>query len=167
MGRMQALVAARQASTHRNSRGLMSELVRLSDIIAIERLNTNFGHELDRGDADGFVALFTPDALYTHGPRISRGREEIRAFYLSRTANGPRTSRHFATGLKITFTGPHEARGVSVCTTWAAAADPPIPSTLPVLVADFEDIYAFDGERWRFRERHIRPIFTAAPGVPR
>ncbi len=165
MGRMQAFVAGRKPSQSGNSHGLMSELDRLSDIMAIERLNSSFGHELDRGDADGFVELFMPDALYTHGPRVLRGREEIRAFYLNRTAKGPRTSRHFATGLRITFTGPHEARGISICTTWAASAEPPVASTMPALVADFEDIYAFDGERWRFRERHIHPIFTAAPGL--
>jgi hypothetical protein len=29
-------------------------------------------------------------------------------------------------------------------------------------VADFDDVYAFDGSRWRFAERHIRPQFRAA-----
>jgi hypothetical protein len=46
--------------------------------------------------------------------------------------------------------------------TFSAPGLPPIQSTVAAIVADFEDVYAFDGNRWRFAERHIRPQFRAA-----
>jgi uncharacterized protein (TIGR02246 family) len=135
---------------------------RLSDRLAIQQLNDDFCHELDRGDVDGFVALFTPDALYTNGPRVLRGAEQIRDFYLSRTRDGPRTSRHFATGLRIRFLNEQAAGGLSVCLTFSAPGRPPIESTVPAIVADFDDLYALRDGKWRFAERHIRPMFKAA-----
>jgi uncharacterized protein (TIGR02246 family) len=141
----------------------MSELsARADDRHMIAQLNDDFCHELDRGSAEGFVALFTPEALYTHGVRVLRGTEQIREFYVGRTREGPRTSRHLTSGLRIDFTGPAFARGLSVCMTFSALGSPPIQSTVPAIVADFEDVYAFDGSRWRFAERHIRPQFRAA-----
>jgi uncharacterized protein (TIGR02246 family) len=136
--------------------------VRPDDRRLIAELNDDFCHELDRGNAAGFVALFTPDALYTHGARVLRGTEEIREFYLGRTRDGPRTSRHMTSGLRIEFTGPASARGLSVCMTFAAPGLPPIQSTVPAIVADFDDVYVLDGGRWRFGERHIRAQFRAA-----
>jgi uncharacterized protein (TIGR02246 family) len=135
---------------------------RLSDRLAIQQLNDDFCHELDRGDVDGFVGLFTPDALYTNGPRVLRGAEQIREFYLSRTRDGPRTSRHFVTGLRIRFLGEQSARGLSVCLTFSAPGVPPIESTVPAIVADFDDLYALSDGKWQFAERHIRPMFKTA-----
>src|SRR4051812_24988511 len=103
----------------------MDPASRLSARLAIQQLNDDFGHELDRGDVEGFVQLFTPDALYTNGPRILRGTEQIREFYLGRTRDGPRTSRHFVTGLRIEFLSEEAARGVSVCLTFSAPGAPP------------------------------------------
>lgn len=135
---------------------------RFDDIVAIERLNAAFCHELDRGTPEGFAALFTDAAFYTHGRRESRGRDEILAFARSRTAAGPRTSRHVQTGLRIELQGADRAAGTSCCTTFAASATPPIASTLPILVADFRDVYALEEGAWRFAERHIVPIFTSS-----
>ena len=53
---------------------------RADDRHMIAQLNDDFCHELDRGSAEGFVALFTPEALYTHGARVLRGTEQIREF---------------------------------------------------------------------------------------
>ena len=143
----------------------MSHTDRPADRLAIERLNADFCHELDRGTEEGFVALFTDEALYIHGPRVLRGAQQIRQFYRDRTRNGPRTSRHFTHGLRVEFTGEASARGLSAAFVFAADGTPPIDSTIPAVVADFEDVYAFDGVRWRFAERHIVPLFRAA--VPR
>jgi uncharacterized protein (TIGR02246 family) len=140
----------------------MSHTDRSADRRAIEQLNDDFGHQLDRGDVEGFVALFTDDALYTNGPRVLRGGQQIRQFYIDRTRDGPRTSRHFVSGLRIEFTGESSARGLSAAFTFSASGSPPIDSTIPAIVADFEDVYAFDGVRWRFAERHIVPLFRAA-----
>ncbi len=141
----------------------MESIDRLADRQAITQLNNDFCHELDRGSVEGFVVLFAPAALYTNGPRILRGEEQIREFYLGRTRDGPRTSRHLISGLRIEFTGATSARGLSTCLTFSAPGSPPIESTTPAIVADFDDVYAFDGARWQFAERHIRPMFRVPP----
>jgi hypothetical protein len=140
----------------------MGHTDRSADRRAIEQLNEEFCHQLDRGHVEAFVALFTVDALYTHGSRVLRGQAQIRQFYIDRTRDGPRTSRHFTQGLRIEFTGESAARGLSAAFTFSASGPPPIESTIPAVVADFEDIYAFDGVRWRFAERNIVPLFRAA-----
>ena len=133
---------------------------RLADLIAIERLNHSFCHELDRGTPEGFAALFVADAFYAHAGRESHGRDAILAFARGRTAAGPRTSRHIPSGLQISFEGSDRATGISCCTTFAASALPPVASTLPILVADFADIYVCRDAVWCFAERRITPIFT-------
>jgi hypothetical protein len=135
---------------------------RFDDLLAIERLNQAFCHELDRGTPEGFATLFIEDAFYAHGARESHGRAEILAFARSRTATGPRTSRHVPSGLRVDFIDQAQATGISCCTTFAASALPPIASTIPVLVADFEDQYRYENGIWRFAARRITPIFTPA-----
>jgi hypothetical protein len=141
----------------------MEQISRTADRQALAKLNDDFCHELDRGNVEGFVALFTGDALYTNGPRIVRGAAQLCEFYLGRTKDGPRTSRHITSGLRIEFTGDATARGLSVCLTFSSPGLPPIESTAPAIVADFEDVYAFEGARWRIAERHIRPLFRLPP----
>jgi uncharacterized protein (TIGR02246 family) len=134
---------------------------RQSDRQAIELLNQEFCHQLDRGSADGFVDLFAEDALYTSGSRIFRGRQQIREFYLGRTQHGPRTSRHFLSFLRVEFLDTTHARGLSAGFTFAADGCPPFESTIPAMVADFEDLYVAHGSCWRFVERRIIPLFRA------
>lgn len=134
---------------------------RLGIRLALEDLNAAFAHHLDHGNIDELVALFTDDALYTHGPRISRGRAEIETVFRKREARGPRTSRHLLSGLRIAIDSPTSASGSSVCLSFAADGVPPLPAK-PFLVADFEDRYRLDADgSWRFAERHILRVFTA------
>jgi len=130
---------------------------------AIGELNAAFCHHLDHGEREALVELFTDDAFYTHGPRVSRGKEKIAQVFARRAARGVRTARHVQSGLRIAVESPERARGMSVCLTFAADAAPPIASAEPFLVADFEDRYRLceDG-RWRFAERHIHRIFEGA-----
>lgn len=135
---------------------------RLRIRLALEELNSAFTRHLDHGEVDALIELFAEDALYTHGERRSRGRAEIAELFRRRAAGGARTARHLQSGLRIEIESPTRARGTSVCLTFAANGEPPLPAT-PHLVADFDDLYerGADG-RWRFRERHITRIFVAA-----
>jgi len=131
--------------------------------LALEELNTNFCFCLDHGRIDQLLALFTEDALYTHGNRRSVGRAEIAAVFDQRTATGPRTARHLYSGLRLQLHSPDRASGSSVCMTFASAGEAPLVPAIPHLVADFLDEYqrGTDGI-WRIRERHIKRIFVAA-----
>ena len=141
----------------------LEALARVEIRIALEDLNTDFCHFLDYGMVDELVDLFTVDARYSHGNRVSSGREAIRALFRGRATAGTRTSRHLQTGLKITLLAQDKAAGQSVCLTFAADAAPPVTPATPFLVADFSDEYQRDQDgRWRISRRHIARIFTAA-----
>lgn len=136
------------------------------DRLAIEDLNAAFAYHLDHNEVGPLTALFTDDAIYTHGSRRSEGREEIAAFFRSRTAVGPRTARHLFSGLLIAFDGDDQARGTSVCLTFAHNGLPPVSDCAPFLVADFIDSYRREADgKWRIRRRHIEPVFRN-PAIP-
>lgn len=139
----------------------LSALERLEIRAALEDLNTAFTYHLDHGDVPALVELFTEDALYTHGPRRSEGRAAIEALFRGRSAAGPRTARHLYSGLRLEIESAMRATGTSVCMTFAQNGEPPLAPAVPILVADFVDVYerGEDG-RWRIRERHIERIFV-------
>jgi len=134
----------------------------VEDQRALERLNADFVWYLDNLRTDELVELFTEDAFYRHGTRVSRGRDEIETLFRQRAASGDRVARHFISGLRLDGLEDGTARGHSVVVTWAANGAVPITGTEPWLVADFEDSYARDSDdRWRIRRREITRIFVA------
>ena len=139
----------------------LEELERLKIRVALEDLNTAFTYHLDHDEVDALLDLFVDDVLYTHGPRHTQGKAELEQVFRSRSATAPRTSRHIYSGLKLTIESPTRARGTSVCLTFGQWGVPPLAPAIPILVADFEDLYVLcsDG-RWRFQERHIHRIFV-------
>jgi ketosteroid isomerase-like protein len=142
----------------------LSALERLEIRVALEELNTAFCYHLDHDEVEALLDLFTDDVFYTHGPRHTRGKAELEQVFRSRTATTPRTARHMYSGLKLELESAARARGTSVCLTFAQNGEPPLAPAIPILVADFEDLYerGVDG-RWRFRERHIKRIFVDSP----
>jgi ketosteroid isomerase-like protein len=142
----------------------LSALERLEIRVALEELNTAFCYHLDHNEVEALLDLFTDDVFYTHGPRHTRGKAELEQVFRSRTATTPRTARHMYSGLKLEIESDMRARGTSVCLTFAQNGEPPLTPAIPILVADFEDLYerGVDG-RWRFRERHIERIFVDSP----
>ena len=128
--------------------------------LALEELNAAFAHHLDHNEIEALADCFTVDALYTHGERKSEGRNEIEALFRKRIAGGPRTSRHLYSGLRLTIESATQARGTSVCLSFAADGEPPLPAK-PFLVADFVDRYRLDDDgRWRIAARDIRRVFA-------
>lgn len=140
----------------------LEKLERIETRLALETLNGDFCHFLDYGMIEDLVELFTEDAKYSHGPRVSVGRDQIRTLFDARVAERVRTSRHMQTGLKITLHNSRQAFGKSVCMTFASDGPPPISPATVFLVADFIDEYRYcaDG-RWRISKRHIERIFTS------
>ena len=140
----------------------LEKLERIETRLALEELNSDFCHFLDYGMIDELAGLFTEDAQYSHGARVSRGREEIRRLFDARAKGKVRTSRHMQTGLKITGQNSRLAFGKSVCMTFACDGPPPVSPATVFLVADFIDEYRYcpDG-RWRISKRHIERIFTS------
>ena len=128
---------------------------------SLRKLNADFCYYLDHNDTACLVELFTPDAKYSHGERVSTGREAINELFSRRNASGNRTARHLQSGLRFEISDEKSAAGNSVCMTFAADQIPPITTATPHLVADFVDNYerCADGH-WRFSSRHIERIFV-------
>jgi len=143
-----------------------SRIERIETRLAIEDLNASFCHYLDSGKVEELVDLFTEDASYSHGVRLSSGRDEIRALFRERAMASVRTARHLQTGLMITLHNSKTASGKSVCLTFACDQAPPVSPATPFLVADFTDEYicCSDGQ-WRIQKRHIERIFMATDNV--
>jgi hypothetical protein len=136
------------------------ELIRIR--LALTELNGDFCYFLDHGLVDELIDLFCEDARYSHGERLSTGRDEVRRLFAGRRGATNRTSRHIQSGLRLQVIDRFRARGQSVCLTFAANARPPVSPAVPYLVADFKDEYRLcDDSRWRIAKRHIERIFVA------
>jgi hypothetical protein len=139
----------------------LDDLERLKIRAALEDLNTAFTYHLDHNEVDALLDLFVDDVYYTHGQRRSRGKPELEKVFRGRAAERPRTSRHVYSGLKIDIESATRASGKSVCMTFGQYGAPPLEPAIPILVADFDDVYVLcDDGRWRFKERHIYRIFV-------
>ena len=131
--------------------------------LAIEQLNAAFAYHLDHDQVEPLVDLFTANARYSHGERRTEGREALRALFVARTATGPRTTRHFYSGLRIDIHDQRSASGHSVWMAFAANQAPPVGFCTPHLVADFIDRYVLSADgRWRIEQRDIQRIFAAS-----
>ena len=129
--------------------------------LALRQLNADFCYHLDHNDTARLIDLFTKDAEYSHGERMSVGRDEISALFARRNESGNRTARHMQSGLRFEITSDNSAKGNSVCMTFAADQKPPIATASPHLVADFIDDYELCADnRWRICRRHIERIFV-------
>ena len=88
------------------------------DRIAVEDVMARYVWTVDSLDADGYVAVFTEDAVIDSNGSISRGREEIRRIVTSliqrrddNKAKGLPSSNlyHVISNVRITFPKPGEA----------------------------------------------------------
>lgn len=118
--------------------------------------------EIDHRDGSAAAGFFTADADLTFSHRTFRGTEEIDAVYRARAARGPRVSRHLASNLHVLH---HEGGGevveaVSALVLFAQAGEPPVPTTVPVLVADvFDRFVRREPVRWLIASRRIESRF--------
>ena len=136
---------------------------RLAIRLAIEELNAAFAYHLDHNQVEPLVDLFTANARYSHGERRTERREALRTLFTARAAAGPRTTRHFYSGLRIVIHDERSASGQSVWMAFAANQAPPIGFCTPHLVADFIDRYVLGADgRWRIDQRDIQRIFAAS-----
>jgi len=134
----------------------------VEDQLALQRLNADFAWYLDHLKTAELVALFTDDAYYRHGARVSEGRAAIEALFSNRAAGGDRVARHVISGLRLDGLDDGRACGSSVVVTWAADGSIPVAGSDPWLVADFDDIYRKDAAGcWRIERREITRIFVA------
>jgi ketosteroid isomerase-like protein len=128
--------------------------------LEIERLNAEFAYLIDHDQSEKVADLFTADGVYgrSTGER-SVGREAIRATYRRRASHGLRTARHLFSNLRLEVESDDRVRGTIILTLFAEDGPPPHPA-LPMIVADYDDIYERTPEGvWLYRERIITWLF--------
>ena len=88
------------------------------DRMAVEDVMARYVWAVDSLDPEGYVAVFTEDAIIDSNGNISKGREEIRKIVISliqrrddNKAKGLPTANlyHLISNVRITFLGPGEA----------------------------------------------------------
>jgi hypothetical protein len=131
----------------------------------LSMLVTALWFEIDHRNGSAASGFFTPDAELTFSRRTFRGTEEIDGVYRDRTARGPRVSRHLVSNLHVLRHGPAVVETVSVLVLHAQDGSPPVPTTVPVLVADVYDRFVRvgrpdgGGQRWLIASRRIENRF--------
>jgi hypothetical protein len=131
----------------------------------LSMLVTALWFEIDHGDGSAASSFFTADAELTFSRRTFRGTDEIDGVYSDRTARGPRVSRHLMSNFHILRHETGLVEAVSVLVLYAQDGEPPIPTTVPVLVADVFDRFVRGGEpdgearRWLIASRRIENCF--------
>ena len=133
--------------------------------IAIHQLVAEFAYTVDIGNGADTPELFTEDGWYETDTGQSTGRAAIRRAYERRAARGPRTARHIFTNLQIFRDEDGSYRGLWILLLFGADGVPPFDPD-PILVADVEDVYAFDGETALLRSRRLRSVFERSSSAP-
>ncbi|MDQ0777431.1 hypothetical protein QF026_005897 [Streptomyces aurantiacus] len=117
----------------------------------LSMLVTALWFEIDHGDGSAASGFFTADAELTFSRRTFRGTDEINGVYGARAARGPRVSRHLMSNFHVLRHESDVVEAVSALVLYAQDGTPPVPTTVPVLVADVFDRFVRAGEP---NERH-------------
>ena len=116
-------------------------------------------YEIDHNGGAAASAFFTPDAQLRFSDAVFHGTAEIKQVYASRSARGPRVSRHIVTNLHLLEVSDTRVRAVSVLLLFGQDGQAPRPSTSPALVGDVLDEFELGPGRWLIKSRWIQNLF--------
>lgn len=128
-----------------------------------EKLQVAYTLTADRGDADGFTALFAEDAsiIIPEYPPFT-GHAAIHASLVALAGTGV-TMRHVITNQHVTATGPDTAEGGCYLIVFnnpdPADANGIRDVRLPSTVGEYADRFIRNAAGWRFRERRLTRVF--------
>ncbi|WNV88963.1 nuclear transport factor 2 family protein [Umezawaea sp. Da 62-37] len=126
----------------------------------LSTLVTALWFEIDHGGGSAASGFFTADAELTFSRRTFRGTGEIDGVYRDRAARGPRVSRHLMSNFHVLHHEPGRVDAVSALVLYAQDGEPPVPTTVPVLVADvFDRFVLLGGAGWLIASRRIENRF--------
>lgn len=135
------------------------------DILAIERLLTDFASFADRGDGAALGDLFLEEAVLTVGGRDLHGPDQIADDCRRRFTDPHRKTRHLWTNLRV-----ERADDALIAATASQLTFEQSTPGLPVQlrINDLHDEFRKDtGGRWRFARRRIeRAMALALPLSP-
>lgn len=129
---------------------------------AISALCAEYFDRADRGGPSP-AELFAADGTLTLGAMHAAGRGEICAFFERRSADNAaadRQVRHLFTPPHIVMRDTDCAIARSCIAVFAGNGTPPLPSSVPATLFDFEDVIVREGGEWRFHNRTARILFA-------
>lgn len=129
--------------------------------LEIETLLYDYWHEVDCNWGEHAHEYFVADGVFRNNVGRARvGRDEIREFYHSRQARGPRIARHVVSNLRVLPASGGEVTSQWILQIFAADGEPMLPSEPAILVADVTDVCRREADgRWRYVSRNIVGLF--------
>ena len=124
---------------------------------AVEALIYEYAERIDRGDFAGVGQLFADAAVAgPDGAPIARGAADVARLYertTRRYEDGTPRTKHVTTNVRIDV---DEARGEAIARSYFTVlqALPELPLQ-PIVAGRYEDRFAREDGRWRFRERRM------------
>ena len=141
----------------------MTGLERLLIEQACQRLIAAYCLAADHNDCEGFLAVFSKDALWVRpSGNAIEGHAALQVFFLARPQNS--TVRHVSTNASIDVIDADNARGVSYTTVYRHAGDGTPPGAAEALqsLIEYRDEYCRTTVGWRIRSRRGASVFRRA-----
>jgi len=132
-----------------------SRLARVEARLELQELLGRYALAVDDHDAGALAACFTEDAVFASPnspPTV--GRDAVVEFFRVRFGRY-RATLHVPLFQVLHDLSEHDARGTVVARAELATADDTV-----VTAFRYEDGYALDGGRWRFRCRDVRTLYA-------
>ena len=131
-----------------------------TDVLAIERLLTDFASFADRGDGAALGDLFLEEAVLTVGGRDLRGPDQIADDCRRRFTDPHRKTRHLWTNLRVERADDAFISATALQLTFEQST-PGLPVQLRI--NDLHDEFCKDTDgRWRFARRRIERAMALA-----
>jgi ketosteroid isomerase-like protein len=125
------------------------------------QLNNAFAYDIDHGEFDALVDLFTEDGVFDRAGPVHRGRAELREAMQARPNV---TTRHLVTNVHFLSVGPDEAEGTATFLTFHGHGElgdePLVYGTAQGRLLELRDTYRRTDEGWKFATRIATPIFV-------
>ena len=137
----------------------MTQAKYLADPLALQVLNTNVAHHINRGDCDALADYFVDGAKYAEDTQASKGRDAIVAWFRARSDAHQAPTRHIYSAVHVVIVDPKFARGNSLRVSYIARRSPHEPALAPPIVYDVDDLYQLGvDERWRIAGRTEKSV---------
>ena len=136
----------------------MSETVYLADLLALQILNTNVAHYINRCEFDALSDYFIDGAIYEENAQRLTGRDQIIEWFSVVASGIALPVRHTYSGLRIVILDRASAGGSSVRVSFLARKSPRDSGEV-VTVCDVDDVYQIGADgRWRIAERTTKSV---------
>jgi hypothetical protein len=142
----------------------MDELGRLLAERECERLTYRYCRFADFGQASRLAEVFTEDGVFDTPDMTLAGREAIARRFQRREALADLRTLHLCTNIDVEVADECSASGwvyLSLFRRWRdTGSTAPVPTTVPSLVAVYEDGYARVDGRWLIARRTQHALFA-------